>query len=84
MNSGDIRILKLNYENYRQWLANVTYKKSLDISSSCYIDFGTYGLSVNKYDMSKQRWKNKIINNWKNLSFSEFMKEYKKSEWEWE
>lgn len=84
MNSDDIRILKLNYENYRQWLANVTYKKSLDISSSCYIDFGTYGLSVHKYDMSKQRWKNKIINNWKNLSFSEFMKEYKKSEWEWE
>lgn len=81
MNSSDIKILKLNYENYRQRLANATYKESLDISSGCYIDFGKYGLSVNKYDISKKHWKRKTINNWKNLSFPELMKEYKKAEW---
>lgn len=84
MNNSDIKILKENYERYKEKLKNSTYKEDMDISSSCFVSFGTYGLTVFKFNNSKCRWKKKTINDWKNLSFDEFMKKFKETEWEWE
>ena len=41
MNNRDIEILKQNYERYRERLKNSIYKEDMDISSSCFVSFGT-------------------------------------------
>lgn len=84
MNNRDIEILKQNYERYRERLKNSRYKEDMDISSSCFVSFGTSGLTVFKFNRAKCRWKKKTINDWKNLSFDEFMKKFREAEWEWE
>lgn len=84
MNNRDIEILKQNYEKYRERLKNSIYKEDMDISSSCFVSFGTSGLTAFKFNRAKCRWKKKTINDWKNLSFDEFMKKFRETEWEWE
>lgn len=84
MNNNDIKILKESYEMCKEKLNGSTYKEDIDISNSCFVSFGTYGLTVFKFNKAKCRWKKKIINDWKNLSFDEFMKKFKEKEWEWE
>lgn len=80
MNKHDIEMLKANWELKRELLKNWQYKESMDISSSCYVDFGTCGISVWKY--RKGKWNRKIINYWRELNFEQFMEKFNNQEWE--
>lgn len=80
MNKNDIKILKENYEHYRERLSDSKYKEDLDISSRCFVSFGTVGATIFKY--KKNRWYRKIVNGWKELSFNEFMEKFNIVEWE--
>lgn len=80
MNKHEIEMLKANWELKRESLKNWQYKESMDISSSCYVDFGTCGISVWKY--RKGKWNRKIINHWRELDFEQFMVKFNNQEWE--
>ena len=80
MNKYDIQLLKLNWEIMRNKLKNSKYKYTLNVSSSCYAQFGTCGISIFKY--FKNKWHRKIINYWKELSFNEFIIKFNEEEWE--
>lgn len=80
MNKNDIKILKLNYESFRKRLADSRYKEDFDISSGCFVSFGTVGATIFKY--KKNRLYRKIVNGWKELSFNEFMEKFNIAEWE--
>ena len=80
MNKNDIKILKENWEFQKERLKNTEYKEAIDISSSCYVEFGIYGVSVFKY--LKGKWNRKTINYWRELSFGQFMDKFNEAEWE--
>lgn len=80
MNKNDIKVLQENWELQKNRLRNAEYKETMDISSSCYVEFGICGVSVFKY--LKGKWNRKIINNWKEFSFEQFMDNFNEAEWE--
>lgn len=81
MNKHDKEYLSLNWDLMKKKAKQLgSVKFFLDISSSCYADFGTYGISVYKY--RNNRWLRKIINGWKELTFDEFMVKFDQTEWE--
>lgn len=80
MNKHDTKVLRMNWEPKKNQLKNANYMESMDISNGCYVDFGTYGISVWKY--LKGKWSRKIVNGWKSLSFEQFMTELNNQEWE--
>ncbi len=52
----------------------------MDISSSCYVAFGIYGISVYKY--KNKKWQRKIVNHWKELNWKQFIEKFNETEWE--
>ena len=80
LNKTDIKILAENWELQRERLKNEKYKEAIDISSSCYIEFGVCGVSVFKF--FKGKWRRKSVNYWKELSFKQFMDKLNAIEWE--
>lgn len=80
MNKNDIKALKENYERYRERLTDSRFKEDLDISSSCFVSFGTAGATI--FKCKKNKWYRKIVNGWKDLSFDEFMEKVNSMEWE--
>lgn len=79
MNATEMAVLKEVWDSAR---ANrgITYSEDMGLSDTCYVIFGTYGMSVWKY--RKNKWYRKIVNDWHNLSFADFLKEYRSEEWE--
>ena len=81
MNKHDKEFLSLNWELMKEKAKRLgPVKFYLDISSGCYVEFGTYGISVNKY--RNKRWYRKIVNGWKELTFDEFTVKFGQTEWE--
>lgn len=80
MNKHDKEILRQNWELKKAQLAGSKYQQSMDISSSCYVVFGTYGISVFKYRNGV--WYRKIVGDWKSLTFDEFMEQFRQEAWE--
>lgn len=80
MTTNDKHILDLNWEP-AQYRVKVSGKaETMDISSSCYVIFGTVGITVFKYKAGK--WRRKTVNYWKELSFQEFIQKFNETEWE--
>lgn len=83
MNKRDLAFLKLNYESKREQLKYSTHAESMDISSSCYVIFGTVGLKVCKYKgFSGGKWLVKVVNHWKDLDWNQFVDKLNETEWE--
>jgi len=80
MNKHDIEVLRANWELKREQFKGDNHKRDMDISSSCYVSFGTYGAMVFKY--IKGKWHRKTVNDWKTLNFDEFLKAFNAQEWE--
>lgn len=80
MNKHDKEILSLNWELKKEQLKEIPYQETMDISSSCYVTFGTCGVGIYKY--RNGGWNRKTVNGWKNLSFNEFMERFDAEEWE--
>lgn len=80
MNKGEKDFLKVNWEQMQKKLQYSLSAEELDVSNDCYVTFGTVGLSVFKY--RNKRWVRKTINNWKKLTFAEFMAKFVQVEWE--
>lgn len=79
MNKRDLEILKENYERMKSFLKDGS-TDSMDISSSCYVQFGKYGLSCFKYQ--KSGWIRKIVNGWRDLTWEQFIEKYNDTTWE--
>lgn len=80
MNTEEIKALSSQWEALRQKYAHASQAEDITLSDTCYVVLGTVGMSVWKYRLNK--WQRKIVNRWKTLSFSEFLFEYRKAEWE--
>jgi len=80
MNKHDFEIIKMNWDRKREQLRDAKCAETMDVSSSCYVIFGTYGFSYCKY--KNGRWQRKIVNDWKSLDFDEFIKRCEAAEWE--
>ena len=80
MNKKDKEILALNWDMQRERSRRLGIKFSLDLSSSCYVEFGVVGLAIYKHRQGK--WYRKIVNYWKELAFEEFMEAFEKAAWE--
>ena len=79
MNATEMAMLKEVWDNVRV-NKGITYSEDMGLSDTCYVIFGTYGMSVWKY--RKKKWYRKIVNDWHNKSFDEFKQDYKTEEWE--
>lgn len=51
-----------------------------DVSKTCYIIFGTYGMSV--FKCIKGRWGRKMVNDWRNKTHIQVNRELCKHTWE--
>lgn len=80
MNKNDIKILQENWELQKERLKNAEHKETMDVSSSCYVEFGVCGISIFKH--KKGRWNRKIVNYWKELSFEQFIDNFNETDWE--
>ena len=79
MNANDIAMLREIYELQKEMMAKCNVKTSVDLSSSCYVDFGTVGLTV--YKWKKEKWHKKHINYWRDISCDEAITSLKKERW---
>lgn len=79
MNAKEMAALKEVWNSART-NRGITYSEDMSLSDTCFVTFGTYGMSVWKY--RKKKWYRKIVNDWHNKSFDEFKKDYKATEWE--
>ena len=73
-------LLKSIWEERRETLRDARQAEDTQLSESCYVSFGTYGIAVCKYRQG--RWQRKIVNNWRALSFDEFLALYNAAPWE--
>lgn len=80
MNKQEKELLRSIWEERRETLRSARQSYDTDLSSSCCVSFGTYGISVWKY--REGRWQRKIVNNWRALSFDEFLAQYNATPWE--
>ena len=68
------------WEINRCRLADAKQAEDLELSPKCYVSFGTYGIAFCKYRQG--RWQQKIVNDWRSLSFAEFLEKFNEAEWE--
>lgn len=80
LSRNDKKTLKQNWDLMKERGERLNFKFDLDISSGCYAEFGTVGMSVYKY--RNKRWYQKTINGWKELSFEQFVAKFNQEEWE--
>lgn len=80
MNKHDFEIIKMNWDHQRERLRNAKYAETMDVSSSCCMIFGTYGVSYCKFRNGS--WQRKIVNDWRALDFDEFIKKFEAAQWE--
>lgn len=79
MNREEIALLRDKWDSARV-NKGITSAEDMSLSNTCFVTFGTYGMSVWKY--RKNKWYRKIVNDWHNLSFADFLRKYKSEEWE--
>lgn len=79
MNKHEKDFLKAKWEQMQKGLQYSLSAVDMDVSASCYVTFGTVGLSVSKY--RNKRWIRKTVNDWKSLSFTEFMEKFEQEKW---
>ena len=79
MNEHDKNVLRQNLERMKVWLG-ADNSTSIDISSSCYAQFGTCGMTLFKW--KNNAWHRKTVNYWRDMSFEEFIEQLNNQEWE--
>lgn len=79
MNATEMTMLKEVWDSARV-NKGINQPDDMNLSVTCFVTFGTYGLVVWKYRRNK--WYRKMINDWHNISFAEFKKAYKAADWE--
>lgn len=88
LSKNDLQVLRRNWDLMQERAKVLNFCFSLDVSSSCYVTFGTFGLTVFKYDYKDYRknrrvnWYRKTVNGWKEMSFDEFLREFEELDWE--
>lgn len=80
MNKQEKELLRSIWEERRETLRFARQAEDTQLSESCYVSFGTYGIAVCKYRQG--RWQEKIVNNWRALSFQEFLERLADVPWE--
>lgn len=80
MNTEERAALAAIWEDKRRDLADAKHAEDYEISAKCYVSFGTYGAAFCKFRQG--RWQCKIVNNWRSLSFPEFLEKFEEAEWE--
>ena len=79
MSENDKTFLRMNWERMKVWLGSDN-STSIDISSSCFAQFGTCGMTLFKW--KNNAWHRKIVNYWRDLSFDEYLEQFNNQEWE--
>lgn len=80
MNRKEANILRTIWDERRETLRAARQAQDTQLSASCYVSFGTYGIAVCKH--REGRWQQKTVNNWRALSFEDFMTQLNAAEWE--
>lgn len=80
MNNHDWAIFRMNYERVKERVNANNRSECMDISSSCYVRFGTHGLSIYKYKNCK--WLSKTVNGWRSLSYEQIRPIIQSEKWE--
>lgn len=77
---ADLNHLEENWELFQEQLKESPNSLDYDLSTGCYVTFGTYGISVFKYE--RNHWYRATVNNWKQLSFDQFLEALASEKWE--
>ena len=80
MNSTEKAFMRENWDKIKVILAKPTDSDTFDVSSSAYVQFGTRGVAFFKWKRGK--WYRKIVNCWRSLSFTDYMKSFNDTAWE--